>query len=121
MRRLYDETVGQAKFLLVYVREAHASDEWVMPDNEARGLSIRQPATIEDRSAAARECTGDFSLAMPTVVDGLDDAVCRTYGGWPDRLYVIAPDGRIAYQGGVGPFGFQPDEVREFLRKEYGF
>ena len=121
VRRLYDEMVGQVHFLLVYVREAHASDEWVMPDNEARGLSIRQPATIEDRSAAARECTGDFSLAMPTVVDGLDDAVCRTYGGWPDRLYVIAPDGRIAYQGGVGPFGFQPDEVREFLRKEYGF
>lgn len=121
LRKLYDETVGEARFLLVYVREAHPNDEWVMPDNEARGLSIRQPLTAEERATAARECTGDFALAMPTVVDGLDDAVCKTYGGWPDRLYVIAPDGRIAYQGGVGPFGFKPDEVREFLRKEYGF
>jgi Iodothyronine deiodinase len=121
VRRLYDETSANVRFLLVYVREAHAADEWVMPDNAARGLVLVQPTTIRERESAARECLGDFMLSMPTVVDGIDDAVCRTYGGWPDRLYVIAPDGRIAYQGGVGPFGFKPAEVREFLRTEYGY
>lgn len=121
MRRLYDETSANARFLLVYVREAHPNDEWVMPDNEARGLSIPQPTSDEERASAARECSGDYMLSMPTVVDGLDDAVCKTYGGWPDRFYVIDADGRIVYQGGVGPFGFKPSEVREFLRNEYGF
>jgi type I thyroxine 5'-deiodinase len=58
---------------------------------------------------------------MPTAVDRVDDAVSRAYGAWPDRLYVIGPDGRVAYQGGVGPFGFSTDEVRAFLREEYGF
>ena len=120
MRRLYDEFYGRAKFLLVYVREAHAADEWVMPDNDARGLIVQQPVTDEERASAARCCVGDFLLTMPTAVDRVDDAVCRTYGGWPDRMYVISPEGRIAYQGGVGPFGFKPDEVREFLKDEYG-
>jgi thiol-disulfide isomerase/thioredoxin len=39
LRKLYDETFANAKFVLVYVREAHPNDEWVMPDNEWRGLS----------------------------------------------------------------------------------
>jgi hypothetical protein len=121
VRRLYDETKDSAQFILVYVREAHASDEWVMPDNKARGLHFEQPTSHAARIAAARCCVEDLSLPMPIAVDGLDDAVSRMYGAWPDRLYVIGPDGRIAYQGGVGPFGFKPEEVREFLRSEYGF
>jgi type I thyroxine 5'-deiodinase len=121
VRRLHEETSQHAQFVLVYVREAHAEDEWVMPDNAPRGIAVRQPVTEDERAAAARNCAGDFMLSMPTVVDGLDDAVSRTYGAWPDRLYVIGPDGRIAYQGAPGPFGFDPAEVRAFLRDEYGF
>lgn len=121
MRRLYEETKDNARFLLVYVREAHAADEWVMPDNKERGLDFEQPTSHSARIAAAKECVADFRLEMPTVVDGLDDRVKNLYGGWPDRLYVIDAEGRIAYQGGVGPFGFKPDEVREFLRATYGF
>ena len=119
VRRLHDEFYGRANFLLVYVREAHAAEEWVMPDNAARGLVVPQPTTDDERASAARECVGDYLLSMPTAVDRVDDAVCRAYGAWPDRLYVIGPDGRIAYQGGVGPFGFKPDEVRAFLKIEY--
>ena len=120
LRKLHDETAGRVTFLLVYVREAHAEEEWVMPDNAARGLSVPQPRTYAERAGAAQECVADFSLPMTTVVDAMDDAVSRAYGAWPDRLYVIDPDGRIAYQGGPGPFGFKPDEVREFLRTAYG-
>ena len=29
VRRLHDETFANARFVLVYVREAHANDEWV--------------------------------------------------------------------------------------------
>jgi len=28
----------------------------------------------------------------------------------PERLYVIGKHGRIAYQGGMGPMFFRPDE-----------
>lgn len=45
------------------------------------------------------------------MIDGIDNAVASTYGGWPDRLYLIDTGGRIAYQGGEGPFGFKPAEL----------
>jgi hypothetical protein len=53
---------------------------------------------------------------MPTVVDGIDNAVASAYGGWPDRLYLVGADGRIAFQGGEGPFGFKPDELERALQ-----
>ena len=28
-----------------------------------------------------------------------------------DRLYLVGRDGRIAYRGGEGPFGFKPNEL----------
>ena len=121
LRKLYEETHENVQFLLVYVREAHACNEWVMPDNERRGLHFEQPVSHAERIAAAVDCIRDFHLEMPVVVDGLDDRVNDQYGGWPDRLYVIDADGRIAYQSGVGPFGFKPPEVRDFLRMNYGF
>ena len=48
---------------------------------------------------------------MPMVVDAVDNAVASAYGGWPDRLYLVGRDGRIAYRGGEGPFGFKPNEL----------
>lgn len=37
---------------------------------------------------------------MTDVLDELDNEVASRYGGWPDRLYLVGADGRIAYQGG---------------------
>lgn len=115
LRALHADLSDRAAFLLVYIREAHASDEWVMPDNEMAGISFPQPTTLEGRMEAARACVVDFELALPTVVDRMDDPIANHWGAWPDRMYVIDSDGRIAYQGGVGPFGFRPEEVRAFL------
>ena len=50
----------------------------------------------------------------------VDNAVASAYGGWPDRLYLIRRDGRIAYQGGEGPFGFKPDELEQAIERELG-
>jgi hypothetical protein len=55
---------------------------------------------------------------MPMVVDGVDNAVASAYGGWPDRLYFVGRDGRIAFQGGEGPFGFKPDELGLAIERE---
>jgi len=41
----------------------------------------------------------------------------KDYAGWPDRLYVIDGDGKIAYKGAPGPRGFKPDEIPAVLDK----
>ena len=52
---------------------------------------------------------------MPLLVDGLDDRVGHAYSGMPDRLYVLDREGRVAYKGGRGPFGFKSGEMEQSL------
>jgi type I thyroxine 5'-deiodinase len=54
---------------------------------------------------------------MPVLVDREDNKVNAAYSGWPDRLFVVGVDGKIAYKGGPGPGGFRPREVEEWLKK----
>ena len=54
-------------------------------------------------------------LTMPTLIDRADNQVNQAYGAWPDRLYVVGVDGKIAYQGGPGPGGFKVAEVEKWL------
>ena len=55
---------------------------------------------------------------IPTLLDDVDDAVALAYGGWPDRLYLVGRDGRVAFQGGRGPDGFRPEELEAAIEAE---
>src|SRR5581483_4019476 len=54
-------------------------------------------------------------ITMPLLIDAMDDRVGHAYSGMPDRLYVIDREGRVAYKGGRGPFGFKPGEMEQSL------
>ena len=87
-----------------------------MTSNETEGVCYPQPRTLGERVAIARDFVDDNAWSIPTVVDGMDDEADGLYAGWPERLYVIDEHGRIAYKGETGPFGFEPDEVEDWLR-----
>lgn len=65
---------------------------------------------------AALAMRAAMGIEYPIVIDSLDDTVMTAYGAWPERLYVVDPEGHVAYQGGQGPFGFSPEELDAFLR-----
>jgi Iodothyronine deiodinase len=50
----------------------------------------------------------------------MKNAANDAYAAWPERLYVIDENGRIAYRGGMGPFNYKPAEVRAWLAERYG-
>jgi hypothetical protein len=77
---------------------------------------IGQTETAKERSATAEICLTALKLSVPTVIDKDDNQVNTAYAGWPDRMYVVGTDGRIAYQGGPGPRGFLPAEVEAWLK-----
>ena len=52
----------------------------------------------------------DFAV-IKAVVDDIDDSTDTKYTGWPERLYLIDRDGRVAYKSQPGPFGFKPAEL----------
>lgn len=68
----------------------------------------------------AQSCVRKLGLEMPALVDGIDNSVERAYTGWPDRLYVIDREGRVAYKSRPGPFGFKPAEAEAALRRALG-
>ncbi len=117
LRRQYGDRV---EFFVVYIKEAHPEDGWVLERNRRAGVLVDDPTSREERTSVARACAVRMRIAMPVLVDGVENAVASTYGGWPDRLYLIGRDGRIAFQGRQGPFGFKPVELEEAIRAELG-
>lgn len=110
-----DKYGDQATFLAVYVREAHPIDGWRMASNDRAGVAAAQPRTIEERVELAKQCAGHLETKIPVVVDEINDIVGNAYSGMPDRLYVIDSQGRVAYKGGRGPFGYNPAEMEQTL------
>jgi len=117
---MYEKYRDCAAFLFVYVEEVHPADGWQMPANKTDGVIIRRPKQWTDRQRAAGQCCLKLNLSIPCVVDTIDDSVDNLYAGWPERLFVIAGDGAIAYAGERGPFGFKPAEAEVSLRKLIG-
>src|SRR5437870_5059305 len=116
MEQLYTSYGARAAMFVVYIAEAHAVDGWQVAPNVQEGVCITRHRTIEDRREAALRCTSDLGITVPTLVDDMDDTTCMAYSAWPDRVYVVGTDGRIAYKGAPGPWGFRVAEAATALR-----
>ena len=86
-----------------------------MSANDRVGVKLDQPKTTESRNLAASKCCQALHLAMPLLVDTIDDQVNRAYSGFPDRLYLIDRHGKVAYKGGRGPYGYKPRQLEQNL------
>ena len=108
----------QVRFYVVYIREAHPTDGWQVPDNEQEAVLFKAPKTRDEREEIASACVLHLKLSIPTLLDDMTDEVDLKYAALPDRLYLIGADGRIVYRSETGPWGFKPDELEEAI-KEY--
>jgi hypothetical protein len=118
LEELHDRYGDRVAFFIVYIREAHPEDGWVLEDNRDEGIALVDPVSLEERAAVAESCAVRLRTRIPMLLDDVDDAVASAYGGWPDRLYLIDRDGRVAFQGGPGPGGFQPAELAHAIETE---
>jgi len=72
---------------------------------------------MSSRNKVATTCTASLEMTLPTAVDDLHDTVSQKYKAWPERIYVIASDGRIVDKTGPGPFLFRPRQAKRALDK----
>ena len=86
-----------------------------MPSNDKAGIAVAQSTTLEERTTLAAQCCTALKMSIPLLVDELDDRVGHAWSGMPDRLYIVDRDGKVAYKGGRGPFGFKPGEMEQSL------
>ena len=118
--KLYKDYKDQADFLQVYVREAHPTDEWEMKKNLDENVCYPQPKTLEQRLAIANDFIKRFQFPLPFGIDDMNNAASDVYAAWPERIYIVDENGRLAYCGGMGPFHYKPEEARVWLEKRFG-
>jgi hypothetical protein len=111
LNKLYEQYGSQAAFLIVYILEAHPTDVWQTESNIKEKIVFASPKSYEEREFVAGSCVRKLGIKFPAVLDGFDNSVEKAYTGWPDRIYLIDKEGRIAYKSKPGPFGFKPEEL----------
>jgi iodothyronine deiodinase-like protein len=88
-----------------------------MSSNIKDGVLFESPRTNDERIEVAATCVIRLAVKIPSLLDGIDNKIERAYTGWPDRLYIIGRDGRIAYKSAPGPFGFSTRELEASLER----
>jgi Iodothyronine deiodinase len=120
LEKLRERYAEQVAFFVVYIKEAHPEDGWALTYNRRSGIELLDPRSAEERAEVASSCAVRMRTSIPVLIDELDNEVARQYGGWPDRLYLVARDGRVAFQGAAGPFGFKPENLERAIEAELG-
>lgn len=110
LNEIYNRHRDRIHVLCIYVREAHPHDGWRVPENLEAGIHYNEPVTDGERTEVAHVCQLKLDLRMPMLIDRIDNEVEDSYISMPMRLFVVDRKGHIAYTGGRGPFGFDPDE-----------
>ena len=52
----------------------------------------------------------------PVLVDDMDNKCSKAFAALPERLYIIR-EGKIIYQGGMGPYFYSIKELEDQLKK----
>ncbi|MDP8929985.1 MAG: hypothetical protein M3O70_15810 [Actinomycetota bacterium] len=118
LHALYDRDGARVAFFIVYIKEAHPEDGWVLTHNREEGIAVSDPSSEQERVAVAGACVARSAIRIPVLLDSMDNTVASAYGGWPDRLYLIGRDGRVNFQGEKGPRGFLPERLEEAIEDE---
>ena len=100
---------------MVYITEAHPSDVWQMQSNVRDKVVFASPKNEEERASVAGACVRKLGIKFPAVLDEFGNSTEQAYTGWPDRIYLVDQNGRVAYKSRPGPFGFKSDELSHAL------
>lgn len=90
---------GRAVVSLVYIAEAHASDQWPVGPSISRSPA---PRSVADRLALARGLVARAKAEMPgwrlpVLVDTMDDGFLEAFAAWPLRFFVLE-NGKVVYK-----------------------
>jgi Iodothyronine deiodinase len=88
-----------------------------MQSNIKEKIIFATPKNEEERALIAGACVRKLGIKMPAVLDEFGNSTEKAYTGWPDRIYLIDRNGRVAYKSKPGPFGFHADELASALGK----
>jgi hypothetical protein len=115
LRTIHRRYSDRADFLLIYIREAHPSDHRCLETGSGHEVCVPTARSALERAAAAREMRRRLEIDFPVLIDSMDDSAAEAYSAFPDRIYLVDQDGRVAHKGGRGPHGFDPGALEQAL------
>lgn len=74
-----------------------------MESNVKDKVIFASPKTEEERALVAGACVRKLGIEFPAVLDEFGNSTERAYTGWPDRIYLIDSQGRVALQEQAWP------------------
>lgn len=83
LQEQFDDVV----FILLYTREAHPGE-----NHEAHVSS-------QDKLERAREFAGEYDIERTVLVDDVEGTAHRKYGGMPNSVHVLNPNGVVVLRG----------------------
>ena len=114
---MYDSYHERARFLTIYISEAHPNDEWQMDSNRKDNMVFNQPRTFAERCTAARLLPDRLHYRIPVAVDPIEAPAEKAFAAWPERIYIMDVGGRVVYKAEPGPFGFKPEDADKKLKE----
>jgi len=109
LNNIYHQYRTQVDFYCIYIQEAHPHDGWQVAMNLDDDVIFDQPDTLHEREAIAKVCALRLNLAMPMLLDDMDNQVDTLFAALPERLYLLDDTGRVVYRTVVGSPGFDLD------------
>ncbi len=116
LNELYHRYKDRMHFYMVYIREAHPHDGWRVPNNLIENINYYEPTTLDERVEVANACQLHLDLHMPMLVDGIENSVDEKYVGLPMRLFLVDVEGKIAFAGKKGPFGWDDNAFEDSVK-----
>ena len=118
LNALYAKYLKSTAFLLVYIREAHATEDWKSTANEREGIAQPAATTFQQKREYASACVRRLKIPYRAVVDGMDTQVEKQYQGWPSRVYVVDARGRIVYNSLLDEQNFHAADLEKALASQ---
>jgi tetratricopeptide (TPR) repeat protein len=117
LNRLYPEYKNEIPFYLVYIREAHSSQDWASTQNQREGITLQPAYNMEERSDHATMCVRKLHIEFPTLLDTMNGDAEKAYFAWPSKAYLLDSRGRITFSTGLSEQDFKPEQLKAALRK----
>jgi len=109
-----------ADFVLVYIEEAHAIDEWPISSaryNTGHGVvAVKQPTTMAEREAAAKAMKHNLGCELPVALDGMDNEFSKQFSPWPFRFFVLHA-GLVMFKAMPKDCTYDLGDVRDCLER----
>jgi len=107
---------AEVDFVVVYIMEAHASDEWPIYQVE----NIEQHKSLAARIQAASKYQNDIEChpQLPFMVDTLQNEFNCEFASWPFRFWVLHQcDGqvRVAFKAMPEQSAYRLEDLADFL------